>query len=393
MKKLGIQEFLLSYPSYNEAIEAIRAEPYAVKVIEYEDRILLLYNLLSSPTNCEITNDCRGLILSKDFENILSRPFRRFYNYTEKDAGNSDFNFANALVQEKADGSLIQVYHDGKKFCVATKGKAFAEGSVALERKNSFYELFMATANFSNNEELQDFFNSIHNSKDYTYLFELVGPENRVLTPYNESGIRYLDKVHKEYGEFYQIDSHPYDRYMQDLEKLNQVSNKYQFSGLRSYIVKNYEELLEKMNTLELLDEGFVCVEHKTGRRIKIKQASYMTIAKNFVSPEAKLLHAITLVFEHEHEEYLTIFPEQRDLFEYILEKYNFFLQKLEAEYNKFKHISDRKLFAEAVKESPHKALFFTKLSKGLSFAELLNEAPKTKKLAWIGDVPHELYK
>ncbi len=389
---------MLSFNSYEDALAAIRAEPYWVKVLEYDDRILLLYNLLSSPTNNEITNDCRGLILSKDFKTILSRPFKRFYNYKEKDAKNHSFNFENALVQEKADGSLVQVYNDGKKWCAGTKGKAFAEGPQGIKRERTFFELFLQTAEF-NEDSFQTFFDSIQeDSSDYTWLFELIGPENRILTPYAENTVRYLDKIHKEYGEFYQVesclaDSCLLERYMKDFERLNQLSENKRFTALTSYTVKNYEEFLEKLNSLELLEEGFVCIENKTGRRVKLKQQSYLSFLKSNISPEAKLWHAIELVFEHEENEYLSIFPEQQPLFDFIKNKYDAFIKILKEEYDKYKDIADRKLFAESIKDSPYKAIFFLKVSKKeLSFEEILNNFSDENKAKWIGEVPEELY-
>ncbi len=390
--ELETQKFLLSYNSYELAINAISTEPYNIIVKEYDDRILLLYNQISSPRNNNIVNECRGLILSKDFKSILSRPFGRFYIYGEENADNLDFNFENALVQEKADGTLIQVYHDNEKWCVGTKGKAFAEGVAGKHNNISFKTMFLQSAKFETEEEFQAYFNSLpHDSKEYTYLFELIGPQNRIVTLYQKQEIRFLDKIHKEQGELKEYSGSEQERYLLEFEILAEAKRN-RFSSLQMFEVNSYQEVMEKLEKLNELDEGFVCIERGSRRRIKLKQMSYFYYSYLCASPQRKISNAIELIFKNEQHEYLVLFPEDTKLYQYILDKYTNIIENIETQWKACKNAETKKDFAICVAPLQYKTILFLKRANiNTPIKDILNEQTLINKTKLIGDVPLEL--
>ena len=107
----------------------------------------------------EITLQCRGLIMDHDY-NIVAKPFSKFFNLEEeKNIPNEPYT-----IYEKLDGSLgILFFYDG--WHMATRGSFISEQSVRakkiLEQKYS---------------HLIDSLN-----RDWTYLFEIIYPENRIV--------------------------------------------------------------------------------------------------------------------------------------------------------------------------------------------------------------------
>jgi RNA ligase len=105
---------------------------------------------------------CRGLV-TDDKGNIIARPFRKFFNMEEKrHTPTHDFN-----VYEKMDGSLgIFFYYNGEPV-FATRGSFTSDqaikGKEILNKYNWKYGTY----------------------EGYTYLFEIIYPENRIVVNYN----------------------------------------------------------------------------------------------------------------------------------------------------------------------------------------------------------------
>lgn len=118
----------------------------------------------------EYTRICRGLIT--DLEgNIVSRPFPKFHNLSEHlgdDSRLPSLNWKqNFYVTEKFDGSLGVLYPTPKGYKIATRGSFISEQSI----KGTML-LSKLTQNFH---------------PHYTYLFEIIYPENRIVVDYGDS--------------------------------------------------------------------------------------------------------------------------------------------------------------------------------------------------------------
>lgn len=115
----------------------------------------------------EITLTCRGLILDEDF-NIVARPWRKFFNLGQV---NLPIQFDTPVeVMDKADGSLGILYPaDGvdKYWSIATRG------SFASEQAEKATRIWA-----------RKYWTSATPDGDYTYLFEIVYPENRIVLDY-----------------------------------------------------------------------------------------------------------------------------------------------------------------------------------------------------------------
>ena len=110
----------------------------------------------------DITLMCRGLVTNSKGE-IVARPFKKFFNMEEgKHTPTSEFE-----VYEKMDGSLgIFFYYNGEPI-FATRGSFTSDqaikGREILNKYNWQYGTY----------------------EGYTYLFEIIYPENRIVVDYN----------------------------------------------------------------------------------------------------------------------------------------------------------------------------------------------------------------
>ena len=142
-----------------------------VIVNTHNDFPLSIYNYSAT---CQYENNwneyllsCRGLILDENY-NVVSRPFNKFFNYEELDA--SQIPNEPYTIHEKVDGSLGILYFWNDKPYIATRGSFHSEQAIkANQMLNTKYETLIPNLD-----------------PRYTYLFEIVYPENRIVVNYGE---------------------------------------------------------------------------------------------------------------------------------------------------------------------------------------------------------------
>jgi hypothetical protein len=110
----------------------------------------------------EITLQCRGLV-TDDLGNVVARPFKKFFNLSENRTNTSD----NFEIFEKLDGSLGILFFYGENWILASRGSFTSEQAIK-------------------GKEILDI-NCEYNKlrKDYTYCFEIIYPENKIVVEYN----------------------------------------------------------------------------------------------------------------------------------------------------------------------------------------------------------------
>lgn len=184
----------------------------------------------------EITLQCRGLILDKDY-NIIAKPFSKFFNLEEeKSIPNEPYT-----IYEKLDGSLgILFYYDG--WHIATRGSFTSEQSVrAKQILDQKYSHLLSSLN-----------------TDWTYLFEIIYPENRIVLDYgNQEDLILLGIINRKTLQEEELKDYGFP-YLKPS----------QYDGM------NFKELKD----LNLQNhEGFV-IKFENGKRIKIKFEDYVRL-------------------------------------------------------------------------------------------------------------------
>lgn len=136
-----------------------------------------------------VTLNCRGLIVDID-GNIVARPFPKFFNYGQPGCPEIDFG-ALVVVSDKMDGSLGIAYQvpGENEYSIATRGSFESEQAIhATEILRTKYADFKPSPN-------------------WTYLFEIVYPENRIVCDYESmDDLVFLGAVHLSNGSSYDSD-------------------------------------------------------------------------------------------------------------------------------------------------------------------------------------------
>jgi RNA ligase len=179
--------------------------------------------------------------------NIIARPFQKFFNLQEHDIKDIPFDLP-YTVFEKMDGSLGITYkgEDGKVY-IATRGSFESEQAIK------------ATEMLHTNSDL---YNLVHSySDEYTFLFEIIYPSNRIVVDYGgDEKLVLLGSYHKGTNEFV----HP-DYYKQLMPSL--ITPK-------TFDVSSIDDL---KNSGETNFEGYV-VRFGNDFRVKVKLDEYVRL-------------------------------------------------------------------------------------------------------------------
>ena len=338
---------------------------YGIKVKDYPEQklVVLNYDQINSPKMEPIVQECRGLILDYDL-NVVCRPFDRFFNYGEADTDKMDLT--GYTYFPKLDGSLIKVYYWDGSWRIATRGTAFAESDVG-GWGITFEQLVLKAAGCLNLAQFSRKCSDSMMNQSETYLFELTAMENRVVTRYNSPTLTLLSVRNNKSGEFakmkYEI------RLPQDFYNLNPAQE-----GL------TIQEIIEKADSLKNLEEGFVGYDREGVPRIKVKSAAY--VAVHHIRGEGLNPKRIAeLVISGEEEEYLTYFPEDRDVITPYSVALEGLLTRLVDVMLACRTIEDQKQFALAIKDIQGKSVLFTARKYNISVQEAFQSGTINSKV------------
>lgn len=195
-----------------------------------------------------ITEQARGLITTFD-GTVVARPFSKFFSIEEMwDVLPDKETFT---VTEKVDGSLGILHFINGEPCIATRGSFTSEQ--AIRATKILYEKY------------SDFIPFLKDTSYYTYLFEILYPENCICVDYGDiEDLVLLAIIHTETG-------HEYDIYNPRWRNLWPFPLATQYDGIKDY---------SKLKDLEQENqEGFV-VRFESGFRVKVKFENYKRLHK-----------------------------------------------------------------------------------------------------------------
>ncbi len=185
----------------------------------------------------EETMMCRGLIMDGN-GNIVARPFKKFFNLEE----HADLPVEPFRVYEKLDGSLGILYWIGDTPYLATRGSFVSDQAIRGTQILNKYSMYFDELN-----------------KNYTYLFEIIYPENRIVVDYEgREDIILLAVIDTATGE--------------DLD-LHECCSGFPFVSTLDGIT----DLSKIKEREEKNKEGFV-IRFESGLRVKIKFDEYVRL-------------------------------------------------------------------------------------------------------------------
>jgi RNA ligase len=289
----------------------------------------------------DITMQCRGLITTHSGE-VISRPFGKFFNYEEViDKNLIPWDSEYAHVQTKMDGSLgILFFYDGE-WIMATRGSFTSEQSIrGLEILKSIYNLDKFV-------------------KEFTYLCEIIYPENRIVVNYGKEKITFLSVTTPE-GELNWATS----------KSIFYLSSIKEEDVVDSTMVTFSKETFDVYKSLNLPnEEGFVIRFYPSNFRMKIKFEEYVRLHRILTNVSNRDIWEV-LRTNGDMKEILDGVPDEfydwvRNTKEDLLNQYN----QLEHEYrwifkiiNRAPDIENRAVFADYAKRYKHPSILFNML-------------------------------
>ena len=303
MRQLKLVEFINTHSNWEELLTK---EPYNLKITRDGDNIIFKYNQLSSDFSNEIVKESRGIILQQNEDGKfipVCVPFFKFMNAEEPNSDLNKIDWKTASVQEKVDGSLIKVWYDKKnyKWMVSTNGTIDAfKAPLGVGGFETYGDLFKKATGFNS----FTLFTCILN-ENYTYMFELVSPYNRVVIEYNSIEIYFLGYRDNVTLKEYMPENYP--------------ALSYHYPIPERYELHTYEDVKNLANTLPWSQEGFV-ICGANFNRVKVKSPEYVKahfIRNNNVVTDEKL---IEIILENEIDEFLIYAKDFKERLLYLKE-------------------------------------------------------------------------
>ena len=313
---------------------------------------LTIYNYSQSTQYAEkwdeITLMCRGLVID-DEGNIIARPFKKFFNYEElkpEEIPNEDFD-----VFEKMDGSLGILFNYKGEWVLASRGSFTSDQSIRgtqILKKYRYDRLLVG----------------------YTYLFEIIYPENRIVCQYDYEELILLGVIDNYDGYEMRIDD--------DRNHLYGIRIKNVLENLGFKFVKKYDGLNDFAKLKELISddaEGFV-IRFQSGMRMKIKGKEYV-----------RLHRIMTCISSYDVWEGLKSQGEvSEELLERVPDEFYQWVEKTEKQirdeydrikkeyldhFDSIKGLGTRKLFAESARNFQYPKILFLMLD-GENYSECI---------------------
>lgn len=279
--------------------ELLTNEPYYLKIREDGPYVIFNYDQIRSDFNNFIVREARGIIFRNgEWDVPVCFPFVKFFNYGEQNADEIDWE--HAFVSEKIDGSLIKLWFDhGSGWHISTNSTIDAYKALMGDAKfKSFGDYFADTLSkyYDNSAE---FYGSLN--IDCTYMFELVGPYNKVVIPYDEPEIYFLGARNKFTGEEFNCSP-----------LLAGALSMGRFKLPKQYKLDSLEACILCAETFKWDKEGLV-VSDTNGNRVKVKSPEYILAhyARNNNIITRKRI--INVILANEIEEFICYVPEYKE--------------------------------------------------------------------------------
>lgn len=308
-----------------------------ISMAESEDGRLTVYNY----TNKAVyenrwdneTEICRGLVLENGTGYVLARPFRKFFNMTEEDK--VERKGQKFIVTDKLDGSLIITFRYLEGIYVATRGSFVSEQAIAAKK-------FLRSATW-------------YIPDGETWLFEWIGPNNRVVLKYAQPELILLSKIQTITGR--------------DIDLIPPYFN---YGSSYSKQIKKFDYVdLDELDMNRPNAEGYV-LRYEDGTRYKLKQEDYLLQHRAIYNLSSTSLWE-ALSAGKSLEEIISPLPDEFQEWaktegQKLLDKAAEIKYAARAEYIKLMSWlgpeASRKDFAMQAKDSPNSTLLFAHLDK-----------------------------
>lgn len=335
--------FLLDFIKDNENWrEILSQEPYCISIKEKDGYALFKYNQIESDMSLSIVKECRGVIIDLSDMKVVCRRFDKFFNADEPNAATLS---GTVRAEEKIDGSIIGVWRDRTGvWRVSTNGMidaSDADLTLPIDNIRTYRDLF----DVAWEKQVGHGFGILSLYKDYTMIFELVSPANRIVVPYKETALFFLGIRNNKTGE----EISPVDDRVANLKKY--------FPTPRIFDIHSVEDAKTVAKTLGADQEGFVLVDEHFNR-VKVKGSEYLAVHL-IRNNDLSLKNFLATVLNDTQDDLLAYFPEYTRYINDVKTRLSNYIGEIEDAISSAPFNLDRKEFALAVKDTPHSAILF----------------------------------
>lgn len=306
----------------------------------YPNLILFKYLSITADFSLDFVKQARGIILDEDNDwAVVSYPFNKFFNAGESRADIIDW--PSAVVEEKLDGSLIQVYTYRNQIQVGTSGTPDASGEVdysGITFRDLFMDVLLSACGKIGIDSYESLFDPF-----YTYIFELRTPKNRIVVPVTKSTVTLIG--------------------MRNLISLQEVvpgktlMDKMPFDLPKVFPLNDLHGILEAAEALDPMEQEGYVVKDRYSQRIKVKSPEYVALhyLRSYNTPKS----ALGIIRGGEMDEVLAHFPEYTELFSEVSGKYESLICETDSAYTLFKDVDTQKEFALSISDLKCKGALF----------------------------------
>ena len=353
--KLRILRFINSNHNWRAILSA---PPYNLMFRDFDGYTLIKYNQLFSDFKEPMVREARGFIIKKEGYKYVPVciPFTKFFCVGDPNAKNDLYKLYHRKqwhVEEKIDGSLIKLWYDDDRWHISTSGTIHAKNApVQFEMKDitNYEELFLYASKGKIDWDRLD--------KHYTYLFELVGLENKVIVPYEVEDVYYLGR--RNNYTFYEVP------YMKDdcvgVEKCKRP--KYKVIDVVDNPKKMMKQLQQEVDNLTKEDEhfeGYVVSDESLKTRVKMKSSKYMELffqkGNGIFTPRKILL----MILDQKDDDVISSFPEYKPQFDTVRRALCEWLENVKSDLRYMDNTTweTKKDFAEWAKQTTNSMITF----------------------------------
>ena len=262
----------------------------------------------------DVTRKCRGIIVNRDTEEVVARPFEKFFNFgqsdmpeTDPETWEDDWPYGQPIVWEKVDGFLCTLYHWKGKNYIASKGSftsPHAKWATSWIQSSKW---------------------TVWADPKYTPVFEGVNPNLRIVVDYGKrQELVLLAIVNNETGEEYgpgqtQLIAKSFDT---PVAKVHDI-------GWQEAHARSYDDMLKN-------EEGYVLTWYREGMtpfRLKVKFADYLRLHRMVTGVSPK--HILEVLQNGWTTEMDGLLNESTPWFNKFVSKWK---RVIEAEFNRIEH-------------------------------------------------------
>lgn len=233
-----------------------------------------------------LAKQCRGKVIDLNTKQIVVYPFDKFFNLNEVDETKEEriqdllSRAKEVYVTDKKDGSAIIVTKYKGKLIINTNGE-FKNLQIDLAKK--LFEL-----------KYKKFYENV--PEGFTFVFELIHPDNRIVLDYGKEKKLYLLAVRNLKTR--KLKSYP---------ELCEIAKKYSLDITESFKYTNLFDFIEKALNSTEIREGWVfrVVTDKEDFMFKLKYQEYFKLARIQNVPSLKKLY--NLMIENRIDDLLSV--------------------------------------------------------------------------------------